>query len=83
MGHRAILGIVKVNCKRGVDSSTLSLASLLDGDEWVVQHHAPAAIAWGRPGTHFVGGWVGPRSNLDGRVKSRPHRDSIPRLSDP
>ena len=30
-----------------------------------------------RPGTHFTGGWVGPRAGLDGR-KSRPHRDSIP-----
>jgi len=27
---------------------------------------------WDRPGTHFIGGWVGPRANLDGRGKSRP-----------
>ena len=27
-----------------------------------------------RPGTHFTGGWVGPRAGLDGG-KSRPHRD--------
>ena len=30
-----------------------------------------------RPGTHFTGGWVGPRAGLKGG-KSRPHRDSIP-----
>ena len=29
-----------------------------------------------RPGTHFTGGWVGPRAGLDVR-KSRPQRDSI------
>ena len=31
-----------------------------------------------RPGTHFTGGWVGPRGGLDRCGKSRPHRDSIP-----
>jgi hypothetical protein len=25
-----------------------------------------------RPGTHFTGGWVGPRSGLDGRIISSP-----------
>ena len=30
-----------------------------------------------RPGTHFTGGWVGPRVGLDGCRQSRPHRDSI------
>jgi hypothetical protein len=28
-----------------------------------------------RPGTHFTGGWVGPRAGLDVCEKSRPHRD--------
>jgi hypothetical protein len=31
-----------------------------------------------RPGTHCIEGWVGPRAGLDGRRKSRPHRDTIP-----
>jgi hypothetical protein len=36
------------------------------------QHHAPAALAPGkRPGTHYKGGWVGPRVGLDGCGKSR------------
>ena len=42
------------------------------------QQHAPAALyPRERPGTHFTGGWVGPRAGLDGREIS-PHRDSIP-----
>ena len=28
-----------------------------------------------RPGTHCIGGWVGPRAGLDGCGKSRIHRD--------
>jgi len=37
------------------------------------QSHAPAAFPPGkRPGTHCIGGWVGPRAGLNGRGKSRP-----------
>ena len=37
------------------------------------QHHAPAALyPQERPGTHFTGGWVGPRAGLDGRKISSP-----------
>jgi hypothetical protein len=36
-----------------------------------------------RPGTHCIGGWVGPRARLDVCEKSRPHRDSIPGPSSP
>jgi hypothetical protein len=31
-----------------------------------------------RPGTHCIGGWVGPRAGLDECGKSRFHGDSIP-----
>ena len=42
-----------------------------------VERHAPAALPPGkRPGTHCVGGWVGPKAGLDGCGKSRPQRDS-------
>jgi hypothetical protein len=42
------------------------------------QIHAPVALPPGnRPGTHCMGGWVGPRDGLDWCGKSRPHRDSI------
>jgi hypothetical protein len=30
-----------------------------------------------RPGTHCIGGWVGPRAGLDGQGKSLPHWDLI------
>ena len=50
-------------------SSTLSLTSALDGVGG--QRHAPAALPPGkRPGTHCIGGLVGPRAGLDGCGKS-------------
>jgi len=37
------------------------------------QQQAPAALyPWERPGTHFTGGWVGPRADLDRRKISFP-----------
>jgi len=47
------------------------------------QQHAPAALyPRERPGTHFTGGWVGPRAGLDGRkISSLPGFD--PRPSSP
>ena len=38
------------------------------------QRHAPVALPPERPGTHCIGGWVGPRAGLDGCGKSRLHR---------
>ena len=65
-----------------VYSSTLSLISALDGVSG--QSHAPAALTTGkRPGTHCIGGWVGPRAGLDRCGKSHPHRDSIHGSSNP
>ena len=46
-------------------SSTLSLISAVDGVD--VYLHALAALPPGkRPGTHFIGGWIGPRVGLNG-----------------
>jgi hypothetical protein len=51
-------------------SSTLHLTSAQHGVGG--QHHAPAALLPGkRPGTHCIGGWVGPRPGLDGCGKTR------------
>jgi len=37
------------------------------------QRHVLATLAPGkRPGTHCIGGWVGPRADLNGCGKSRP-----------
>jgi hypothetical protein len=37
------------------------------------QHHAPAALYPGErtPGTHWRGGWVGPRAGLDTEVRGK------------
>jgi hypothetical protein len=42
------------------------------------QRHAPAALppCW-RPGTHCMGGWVGPRAGLDGCGKY-PKEPAVP-----
>jgi len=45
-----------------------------EGGQW----QAPAALPPGkRAVTRCIGGWVGPRTGLDGCGKSRSHRDSI------
>jgi len=45
---------------------------------WVVNATPRPLYPRERPGTHCIGGWVGPRAGLDGCGKSRPHRDSNP-----
>jgi hypothetical protein len=45
------------------------------------QLHAPAALLQA-PGTHWIGGWVGPRAVLDAVAKRKipsPRRESNPR----
>ena len=51
----------------GGHSSSLSLTSALDGVGG--QRHRPAAFRRRkRPGTHFIGGWMGPQGR-SGRVR--------------
>ena len=45
---------------------------------WVVSATPRPLYTQKRPGTHCIGGWVGPRAILDVCGKSGPHRDSIP-----
>jgi hypothetical protein len=47
--------------------STRSLASALDGGEWSVSRPRERA-----PGTHWIGGWAGPRAVPDAVVKRKP-----------
>jgi len=49
--------------------------------EWVVNATLRPLYSRERPGTHGIGGWVGPGASLDRCGKFRPHRDSIPRPS--
>jgi len=53
------------------------MTAALEGGEW-----SAALYFRERPGTHFAGGWVGPRAGLDGRkISSSPGFD--PRPSSP
>ena len=57
-------------------SSTRSLTSAIVGVG--DKRHAPATLPLGKThGTHCLGGWVGPRVDLDGRGNFRRHRDWI------
>jgi hypothetical protein len=61
-------------------SSTHSSTSALDGAEWSAS--CPGRFITPRetvPGTHWIGGWVGPRAVLDAVVKRKipnPRRES-------
>ena len=50
---------------------------------WVVNATTRPLYPREQPGTHCIGGWVGPKAGLDGCGKSRPHRDSILGMSNP
>ena len=43
----------------------------------------PALPPEQRPGTHFIGGWMGSGTGLDGFRKSRLYRDLFPGKSSP
>jgi hypothetical protein len=59
----------------GIDVLFL-LTSALDG--LTGQHRSPTTLLLRkRPGTHFIGGSLGPRAGLDRFVKTRSHRNSI------
>ena len=53
------------------------MTAALEGGEWSAARPG-RILPLRRVGTHFTGGWVGPRVGLDGRKISTPHRDSIP-----
>jgi hypothetical protein len=63
-------------------SSTYSLTSALDGGEWSTSRPGRFTPRERAPGTHWIGGWVGPRTVLDAVVKRKipsPRRESNPR----
>jgi hypothetical protein len=64
-------------------SSTHSLASALDGGEWSASRPGRFTPRERAPGTHWIGGWVGPRAVLDAVVKrkipSPPPRNRTPK----
>jgi hypothetical protein len=63
-------------------NSTHSLTSALDGGEWSASRPFPFTPRERAPGTHWIGGWVGPRAGLDAVMKGKipsPRRESNPR----
>jgi hypothetical protein len=65
---------------RGIDLLMLDLGARRG---WVVSNTPRPLWPQEKPGTHCIGGWVGPRAGLDVCEKSRPHQDSIPGPSSP
>jgi hypothetical protein len=62
--HEGVLGEWKY-------SSTHSLTSALEGGEWSASRPGRFTPREGTPGTHWIGGWVGPRAVLDVVVKRK------------
>jgi hypothetical protein len=65
-------------------SSTHSLTSALDGDEWSASRPGRFTPKERAPGTHWIGGWVGPGAVIDAVVKRKipcSRRKSNPRTS--
>jgi hypothetical protein len=52
-------------------SSTYSLTSALDGGGWSASHPDRFIPRERAPGTHWTGGWVGPRAVLDAVAKRK------------
>jgi hypothetical protein len=82
----------KGSCKFNIEESmkaqtgsggitTLSLTSTIHG--WVINATPRPLYPRERTGIYCVGGWFVPRAGLDGRGKSVPHRDSMPRFRSP
>jgi hypothetical protein len=73
--HEGVLGEWRYN-------STHSLTSSLDEGEWSASRPGHFTPRERPPGTHWIGGWVGPRAVLDAVVKRKipsPRRESSPR----
>jgi hypothetical protein len=52
-------------------STTISLTSVLDGGEWSDSRTGRFTPRERALGTHWIGGWMGPRAVLDAVVKRK------------
>jgi hypothetical protein len=71
---------MKVHC--GNRGTTHSSTSALDGGEWSASHPGRFTPRERAAGTHWIGGWVGPRAGLDAVVERKipnPRQESNPR----
>jgi hypothetical protein len=55
----------------GVEVQLHALTSALDGGEWLASRPGRFTPRERAPGTHWIGGWVGPRAILDTVVKRK------------
>jgi hypothetical protein len=62
-------------------SSIHSLTSALDGGEWLVSRPGRFTSRERGPGTHWIGGWVGPTAGLDAGEEKNSQR--LPGLEPP
>jgi hypothetical protein len=53
-------------------SGCIFLTSALDGGEWSASRPGHFTLMERAPGTHWIGGWVGPNAGLDAVVKNFP-----------
>jgi hypothetical protein len=76
--------VMKTYCGSG-DTATRT-TSALDGGEWSASSPGRFSPRERATGTHWIGGWVGPRAVLDAVVKRKipsPCRDSNPPIIQP
>jgi hypothetical protein len=59
------------------------VASSLAGGEWSVSRHGRFTPGERAPGTHWIGGWVGPRAGLDDMEKKKILVPTGTRIPDP
>jgi hypothetical protein len=72
--HEGVLGEWRYN-------STHSLTSTLDGGEWSASRPGRFTPKERAPGTHWIGGWVGPRAVLDMVVKRKNSQNYCSKIS--
>jgi hypothetical protein len=75
---------MKVYWDNGVIASRIFFTSALNGGEWSASRPGSFNPRERAPGTHWIGGWVGPRAGLDAVVERKipsPCRESNPRTA--
>jgi hypothetical protein len=69
-----VLSTMPWKCMSNIDVVKLhTLTSALDGGDWSSSHCSHFTTGERDPGTHWIGGWVGPRASLDVLVKRKFH----------
>jgi hypothetical protein len=78
---KSVCNIIKVKKKVKLTEHRDNFTCLLDRGEWSASRPGRFTPKEGSPGTHWIGGWVGPRAALDAVVKRKipsPRQESNP-----